>query len=139
MLKKAALLKEPSLVLVLIDLDHFKAINDDYGHLAGDDILKEASGLISSNVRENDKVFRIGGEEFMILSSGQNLDQVTRMVERLVKTFADHSFSIDRDVTISAGIAGKEENDTAEGIYKRVDEALYRAKEEGRNRYIVAH
>ncbi len=127
----------PSLVMVLIDIDHFKRINDTHGHLVGDDILRETAVLFRSHIRAEDRLFRVGGEEFVILSTMQSLEQIIHMTQRLLEAMAAHDFGIERSVTVSAGVTEKRPDDTTKSLYSRADEALYTSKSEGRNRYTV--
>lgn len=126
------------LSLVLIDIDHFKNVNDTFGHAVGDRVLCELVGILRSNVRAADLVFRWGGEEFVVLLSGAGYRRAGRIAELLRKAVAEHAFSVAGSVTISLGVA---EHDGEEGHsewFKRLDEALYKAKAGGRNRVEVA-
>lgn len=127
----------PSLTLVIFDIDHFKEINDTYGHQAGDDILKNLTLLIRANLREEDQLYRIGGEEFAILTYKQNIVDTEQLVSRLLLKVSEYDFNISKPVHISAGIAMQSGNDTPLTLFKRSDDALYQAKEEGRNCYRV--
>lgn len=124
------------LVLIIYDIDFFKHINDTYGHQTGDIILKDLSELIRSNLREEDHLYRIGGEEFAILTDKPIYD-VEQLLIRLLYTVSNHKFAIPEPINISLGVSMKNENDTTETLYKRADDALYRAKHKGRNRYII--
>ena len=127
----------PSLTLIIFDIDYFKTINDTHGHQIGDDILKSLTSLIRSNLREEDQFYRIGGEEFAILTHKQNIEDAKQLVSRLLQKVSEYDFNISQPVHISAGIAMQSGNDTPLGLFKRSDDALYRAKEEGRNCYRV--
>lgn len=127
----------PSLTLIIFDIDHFKEINDTYGHQAGDDILKNLTLLIRANLREEDQLYRIGGEEFAILTYKQNIVDTEQLVSRLLLKVSEYDFNISKPVHISAGIAMQSGNDTPLTLFKRSDDALYQAKEEGRNCYRV--
>lgn len=124
-----------NLTLIIYDIDFFKHINDTYGHQVGDSILKDLSELIRSNLREEDHLYRIGGEEFAILTDKPIYD-VEQLLIRLLRVVSNHNFSIPENIYISLGVSIKNENDTTETLYKRADNALYQAKEEGRNCYV---
>jgi diguanylate cyclase (GGDEF)-like protein len=133
--------------LILIDLDHFKKINDNHGHAAGDQVLKEVASLLSGNVREVDTVARYGGEEFVILLPDTGADGAAATAEKLRLLVAGLSFDAADggkfQVTMSAGVAavvsGGEAADAGiDGVLKAADRALYRAKDKGRNRLEVA-
>lgn len=126
-----------SLTLVIFDIDLFKQINDTHGHQVGDDVLKNLTALIRVNLREEDQLYRIGGEEFAILTYKENIEDTKQLVSRLLEKVSEHDFNIFQPIHISAGIAMHSEGDTPMGLFKRADDALYRAKEEGRNRYIL--
>jgi two-component system, cell cycle response regulator len=132
-----------ALAVVALDVDFFKAINDTYGHDAGDKVLQELSQRIRANTRSIDLCCRVGGEEFILILPGTDLQLAEKIAERLRKGVAGKSFSIGTNapipVTLSAGVsylAGIE--DTVEKLLKRADQALYNAKREGRNRVISA-
>lgn len=126
------------LSIMLFDLDHFKRVNDDFGHQVGDRVLSEVARRIGQVIRGEDVAFRFGGEEFLALLPGADLEQAERVAERLRMVIADESVAIDAhrlDLTASFGVVqympGKEGWDEC---VKRVDEALYRAKRGGRDR-----
>lgn len=130
-------INNPSLTLVIFDIDYFKNINDTYGHQAGDDILISLTSLIRSNLREEDHLYRIGGEEFAILTYKENIEDTQQLVLRLLMKVSEHDFKISQPIHISAGIAMQSGDNTPMELFKRADDALYRAKEEGRNCYRV--
>ena len=125
------------LSLAVIDIDFFKQINDTYGHLCGDYVLRELSWIMVDNFRQTDMVFRYGGEEFVILLTETPFDTASIPVERLRKAVESTRFKFkgtELNVTISAGISSsKDVNDISE-MFENADKALYMAKEEGRNR-----
>ena len=124
--------------LVMFDIDHFKSVNDTWGHDAGDAVLREVSALVRENVRETDTLARWGGEEFMVLSRHPEPDRARRMAERLRMAVAGHGFTgVERTVTASFGVASAAAGEAPEALIRRVDAALYRAKESGRNRVVV--
>jgi diguanylate cyclase (GGDEF)-like protein len=126
--------QEP-LAVLMIDLDHFKAINDEYGHQMGDEVIRRVSQLLRFNTRKVDAVARYGGEEFAMLLKGMRLHEAESMAERLrtqIETMAGLPESL--CVTVSIGIAMKSVDDTVASILRRSDEALYLSKRSGRNR-----
>jgi two-component system, cell cycle response regulator len=132
---------KPITVLVL-DIDYFKAINDSYGHDAGDDVLREFALRIRKATRNIDLACRYGGEEFVIVMPETDMAVATAVAERLRRRIATEPFAIQKgarhlEVTISIGIAALSGiNDNAATILKRADQALYRAKRDGRNRVV---
>lgn len=128
------------LTLAIIDIDFFKKINDTYGHLCGDYILKEVAYLIMDNFRKTDMVFRYGGEEFVILLTETSLSQAEIPMERLRKTIEEQEFCYENNkikVTISAGVAANT-SETVNEFLNTADKALYEAKTSGRNRITFA-
>ncbi|QJB55873.1 diguanylate cyclase [Pseudodesulfovibrio sp. zrk46] len=126
-----------SFSLVMFDIDHFKSINDTYGHDVGDAVLREISQLVRDNVRENDTLARWGGEEFMVLSKS-DMERAKRVAERLRHAVEIFSFTgVPRQITSSFGVALHEKGESADDLVKRADEALYEAKETGRNKVVV--
>lgn len=126
------------LSLIIFDLDHFKKLNDNYGHDAGDFVLKEMAHLIRTNgIREYDVFARYGGEEFVILLPKTNLKQSFEIAERLRKLIENKEFIYDSKrlpVTASIGVADYRQGvATGTDLFKRADEAVYKAKEGGRN------
>jgi diguanylate cyclase (GGDEF)-like protein len=129
------------LCIVLIDADHFKKINDSYGHRAGDTMLKNLARFCQRAVREVDSVIRYGGEEFLLLLPRTTLKGAIQVAERLrseVETQRFHVHGHDINLTISAGVAQHEGDEDADAFLSRTDAALYDAKDEGRNRICVA-
>lgn len=121
------------LALIMFDIDHFKGINDSYGHAAGDMVLKEIAHLVRNLIRANDLLVRWGGEEFMILVPHTG-DKAAELAEKLCVAVEDHRFQDLPTVTASFGVSAYAPGDTLETLYARTDEALYRAKHQGRNR-----
>ena len=123
------------LALLLIDLDHFKAINDLHGHHTGDEVIRRVSRLLRANSRPADAVARYGGEEFAMILKGMQLHQAESVAERLRKQIeAMVGLPESLSVTVSIGIAMRNAEDTVETIVKRSDAALYYSKRSGRNR-----
>ena len=130
------------LSVVMFDLDKFKAVNDQFGHLCGDYVLRELSNRIRHSVRREDLFARYGGEEFTLVLVETNKDQALEVAERLRQGVADKPFwfeSMPIPVTVSLGLACLEDGDpvTADHLLKKADENLYKAKRAGRNRVVA--
>jgi diguanylate cyclase (GGDEF)-like protein/PAS domain S-box-containing protein len=120
--------------LLIFDIDHFKCINDTYGHQYGDEKLQELSHLAQSITRTNDYIFRVGGEEFTILLSNTDIQHATIFAQKLRTTIETEIKITDKKhLTISIGVTQVREEDTSDTLFKRVDDYLYYAKEHGRN------
>lgn len=138
LVKKSKVTGEP-LSLILFDLDHFKHLNDNYGHDAGDYVLKELAQLVRSiNIREFDIFARYGGEEFVVLLPNTNLKNAFQIAERIRISIAEHNFVYSEQklpVTASLGVADYRQGvNCGVDLFKRVDSALYKSKNGGRNR-----
>jgi two-component system cell cycle response regulator len=128
------------LSLLMIDLDRFKSVNDTYGHLAGDVVLRDAAARMSAAARCYDGLGRYGGEEFLVVLPGCDLPAATAQAERLRETIAGRPFAISHhelSVTCSIGVACSE-GPVPEALIRQADEALYQAKARGRNRVVAA-
>lgn len=132
-LNRARRYKRP-LTLSIFDIDDFKRINDTFGHAVGDIVLVELAKIVKSMVRESSYLFRWGGEEFVILLPEISVEGAAVQAERIRKEVETHAFAVAGRVTVSFGMAEFRRDDTADSIVKRADEALYRAKERGKNR-----
>jgi len=132
----------PPVSALMIDLDHFKQINDNYGHGAGDRVLEQVAELVVATCRSADVPVRYGGEEFLVLVIGQGLDGAIALAERLHRLIEQQPIEIGRAeplrVTASLGIAERQPREEIDSLIHRADMALYRAKRSGRNRYWVA-
>ncbi len=126
-------------VLMMMDLDHFKEINDKYGHDKGDVVLQAFSNLIKKSIRKKDKAFRFGGEEFLVILAETDLESGRQIAERIRLNQKEYSNSeIPKIPTVSIGLtAFGNEKDSMKKVLKRVDDALYLAKNNGRNRIEV--
>ena len=122
-----------ALSVILIDIDNFKDVNDIYGHLVGDIILKEISHILRSNIRNTDTLGRWGGEEFLIILPNTELESAKVLAQKIRESIQKYDFSVVHTRTGSFGVAGWKEYDTKDTLIKRADEALYRAKKDGRN------
>jgi len=129
---------DEQLSLGILDIDHFKQVNDRYGHLTGDDVLEKISRLIKQNIRETDIAGRYGGEEFIIILSGTGLSSALEVAERTGQTIAasemNDSAGNTFHITVSQGFAQYKPDDDEYSLISRADNALYQAKENGRNR-----
>lgn len=122
---------------ILLDIDHFKRINDEHGHLAGDFVLRELASILRARVRREECVARYGGEEFCIVLPEATLEDGRRRAEAIRRTCAEHEFKFDGvliPVTFSCGVAEMEDRLNALEFLKRSDDRLYEAKRAGRNR-----
>ena len=119
--------------LILLDLDHFKSVNDNFGHVTGDKVLTEFGKLLKNNVREVDICGRWGGEEFLVICPKTDLESSMKLARRLKSKIENHDFTKVGQVTSSLGIAVYQDQDTVESMLKRVDDCLYQAKANGRN------
>lgn len=132
------------IAFLIFDIDFFKSVNDQHGHDVGDEVLREFANRISANVRGIDLACRYGGEEFVVVMPDTDLEFAYAVAERLRKSVEMNVFAISRpphrlNITISIGIASSSgTNDTAEALLHRADQALYRAKHDGRNRVVAA-
>lgn len=135
------------LSILLLDIDHFKRVNDTYGHQSGDIALSTLGRLVKKDLRNLDVVARYGGEEFLVICTNTSTPGATLVAERLRKLIESHRIELQHDsgesqtlqISISIGVAGLgAEIDTKEKLIRAADKALYRAKEEGRNRVIIA-
>lgn len=125
--------------LIMIDIDHFKFVNDTHGHVVGDIVLKELSGLILRTVRsQEDIVSRYGGEEFLVALGNADAEQALKVAERIRKEVEGYTFATSSGhalkITVSLGVAQARKGETLEEIIERADRALYIAKAKGRNR-----
>jgi diguanylate cyclase (GGDEF)-like protein len=119
--------------LVMVDIDHFKRVNDQYGHLVGDEVLRGVARLLRRSVRSGDHVFRFGGEEFVLLLEDVPAGAETAIIERVRERVAGHVFSVVGRVTISLGATVLSPTDLPDAAFYRADGALYHAKRHGRN------
>jgi diguanylate cyclase (GGDEF)-like protein len=128
------------LCVALMDIDHFKKINDKQGHLIGDHVLREIAAIAKRSLRESDVICRWGGEEFLLLLKNCTLEKATSIAENLRTTIAANDFSRTTDLaktklslTVSMGVAECKLHESEDSVFERADVALYQAKESGRN------
>lgn len=134
------LVEEQQYILMILDLDYFKTVNDSYGHQVGDEILLQFGQVLKNNLRSTDHLYRIGGEEFCVI-----LEQVTRnsgiqIAESLRKAVETTSFGVERPITVSIGVQSFTYtlHESFDQWFKEADRALYKAKENGRNQVVVS-
>ncbi len=125
---------DKALALIIIDIDHFKKVNDTYGHLIGDVVLKRIVQIVSNRIRSSDIFARWGGEEFVLLLPDTGLEEAIGVANSLKEAINSEEFEQVGALTCSFGLAILEKNETCEELLKRSDEKLYQAKETGRNR-----
>jgi diguanylate cyclase (GGDEF)-like protein len=134
--------RERPMVALFVDLDHFKHVNDTWGHAAGDAVLREVAGRLTGTVRETDKVVRYGGEEFLVLLVDCPEDAVLRAAERMRRAIAQHDWGIlgigPSAITASIGGTALQAGERAATWLARADAAMYAAKRGGRNKCVAA-
>jgi two-component system cell cycle response regulator len=125
----------------MMDLDHFKRVNDTYGHHIGDRILEGVGHTILDFIRKTDTACRYGGEEFVLLMPGTDLDNAFAVAERIRRAMSEEYFQVEGErsisVTLSMGISGLKPGDGVDSLMERADRGLYEAKRKGRNRTVV--
>ena len=127
--------------LAILDLDHFKKINDKYGHDVGDEVLRQVAACIQEFTRYHDVLARVGGEEFVILSPNITQHQLNSLADRVRKAISElqiHSGNVTLKVTASIGLSIWDDEESGEELYRRADKQLYEAKRQGRNRICAA-
>lgn len=124
------------LSMLLIDIDHFKSVNDQYGHLIGDEVLKKVARLLTENIRKSDSAARWGGEEFVILLPNSDIVSALKLAESLRMRIEGDDFEPAKRVTCSIGVAQWHEGEDSDAFLRRIDAKLYTAKEGGRNRVV---
>ena len=124
--------------MLAIDIDHFKRINDSRGHDVGDEVLRRLVAAVVARKRRSDLLFRIGGEEFLLLLPGASLDNAQGVADELRVRLGQADLLPDVRVTVSIGVSALEAGQTAEAWVKRADVALFEAKRSGRDRVVVA-
>ncbi len=127
--------------LLVIDIDHFKKINDTYGHSSGDEVLKLVTRTLQDSIRATDMLFRYGGEEFVILLSNSDCQQSSWIADRVLDSVRHINMQLSGqalDLSVSIGMACLDTQDTAKTLFDRADAAMYEAKNEGRNQVKVA-
>jgi diguanylate cyclase (GGDEF)-like protein len=121
------------LSMIMFDIDHFKNVNDTFGHSIGDYILKNLTQVVKENLREIDYLVRWGGEEFIIITPQTEMERAGVLAERVRKAVENYKFDIVGRITISLGVTQFKKHDTEDTFITRTDDALYSAKRRGRN------
>lgn len=129
---------EGTFALLLIDLDHFKSVNDRCGHVGGDEVLKRFADVLHERLRQNDVDARWGGEEFVVLADGASLENAFQLAEQVREAVELAHFPCGSQVTVSIGVAEYRQGETGDELLTRADNALYEAKRNGRNRVMAA-
>ncbi len=127
--------------LLIVDMDHFKRINDEKGHAVGDMTLQFVSALIRNTLRQTDQVYRYGGEEFLVILGSTTHVEALVIADRLRITLASHAFEHQNEplhVTVSIGVGTSRDTDSRDTLFQRTDAALYQAKAQGRNCIVSA-
>lgn len=132
--------QDAQLSVILFDIDHFKQVNDHFGHTLGDRALREVANCAAETIRDSDIIFRFGGEEFMILLTGTGLDGAAYLAERVRKAIEsmDTGLPGGHSLTISLGVVTTEGKEDSSTLIERADQALYQAKHNGRNQVVTA-
>jgi polar amino acid transport system substrate-binding protein len=123
--------------IAFLDIDFFKKINDTYGHQIGDKVLIGIADILKANTRITDSIGRWGGEEFLIICPESSETGIKELSENLRRYIQNHNFLEKEQITVSFGISIYESNDTIDSILKRADDALYDAKNSGRNKVVI--
>jgi diguanylate cyclase (GGDEF)-like protein len=126
------------LALVMFDIDHFKRVNDRYGHQAGDAVLARLTEVVRAELRRGDRLVRYGGEEFLVIAPGIGLKQAAALAARLRRVVAATRFEGLPRITCSFGVCAYDQDADADALIRRVDDLLYAAKQAGRNRVVAA-
>jgi len=122
------------LSLIVFDIDNFKKINDQYGHSVGDDVLVTLSAVVSSVIRSSDHFYRLGGEEFVILVQGSDVQEASVLAEKVRKSVDETKFEKAGHVSVSVGLAELQENETEDELFIRADNLMYQSKTSGKNK-----
>ncbi|MEE4244519.1 MAG: GGDEF domain-containing protein [Kangiellaceae bacterium] len=129
-----------SLCMLVVDIDHFKKVNDTHGHLAGDQVIKHIASLLTKSLRTEDFVFRFGGEEFVILLSETDLPNARLTAERIRMSIENTPVTVNEQqiaITCSIGVSKCQQGENSNTLFQRADHALYHAKGNGRNQVVV--
>ena len=135
-LERATRYQKP-LSLLMLDLDYFKKVNDTYGHMAGDGVLKQVTATINDILRSSDVFGRFGGEEFVMLSPETTVEGAVNVAEKIRSAIENTVCPMAGKITVSIGVVERTADDSLDDLYRRVDQQLYRAKTSGRNRVVA--
>ncbi len=132
--------KTSELSLIVFDIDHFKRVNDRFGHAVGDVALKNVAQTVEATIRSSDALYRVGGEEFAVVLNGTDNKGARLLAERIRQNIEALLFTNPKglSVTLSLGVATLAADDTTRSLFERADEVLYQAKKTGRNRVIAS-
>jgi diguanylate cyclase (GGDEF)-like protein len=122
--------------VILLDVDHFKKVNDNFGHPTGDLVLEKISEILKNTLRKTDFIGRWGGEEFIVVCIETEQRAVWKVAEKLRREIEHYNFGLESQVTISLGTATLDRGESVEDILKRADDNMYRAKKAGRNKTV---
>ncbi len=131
-LERAVRYRHP-LSMIMFDIDHFKKVNDTYGHSTGDYVLRTLTQIVKETLREADYLVRWGGEEFLIIAPETELERADVLAERIRKAVEAYQFNFGGAITVSLGVTRFHRDDTEDSFVKRADDAMYAAKQKGRN------
>lgn len=133
---------QTSFAILVIDIDHFKQVNDNYGHRTGDEVLKQVANCIQASIRGTDQLFRYGGEEFVVLLDHSGCDAAKVSGQRILDCVRQMHIDAEQEepvqVTVSMGLTCLRAGDNVSSIFNRADKALYKAKQQGRDRLVCA-
>jgi diguanylate cyclase (GGDEF)-like protein len=132
---------DPAFSVLMVDIDHFKKVNDSYGHAVGDEVLKRVARLLSSSLRSGDAIVRYGGEEFLVILAEVGLGIAAKVAERARQKVSEHPIKVNDQeipITISVGVAERCNDEDRDALIARADVALYKAKLAGRNKVEIA-
>ena len=119
--------------MIMFDIDHFKLVNDQFGHLVGDDVLRKLTELVIEDKRSNDIVCRYGGEEFFLLLPDTDLEGAVKVAKRLHKIIKRLTIPKVGNITVSIGVVEHQMDESIDQVVKRVDDLMYEAKQAGRD------
>ncbi|MCE5220266.1 MAG: GGDEF domain-containing protein [Clostridium sp.] len=125
--------------IIMVDIDHFKTVNDNFGHDVGDVVLKEVASALKNNIRQTDFIGRWGGEEFIIICTTTSLEEATKLANKIREKIEVYRYSVTSNQTVSLGVATLILGEDSKSLFTRVDKALYNAKKLGRNRVEVSN
>jgi len=123
--------------IAMYDIDDFKSVNDTYGHDVGDKVLVEMTKNVQDNIRVTDKLFRVGGEEFILIFSSSELGNTHLVIDKIRVMISELKLIENKEVTVSIGLTEVSAEDTIDSIYKRVDQLLYQSKNTGKNKVSI--
>ncbi len=125
---------ETSLTVLMYDIDHFKKVNDTYGHYVGDNVLVSLTELVKNTFRDIDFMGRYGGEEFIVVMPNTTIENAEQISQRVRRKVQEYDFTTVGKLTISLGLVKLESDESAATLFKRLDDMLYFSKDSGRNR-----